>query len=311
MSSDGHHPPFSFAELDREPTHRAAVAVAAAADEDVLQAVYTARERGLIEPILVGERNAIERVAAAGEIDLSGMTIESVGGEAASAAQRAVELVAAGEASTLMKGMVDTGVLMREVLKREYGLRGEGVLSHVALFQIAGYGRPLALTDAAVNIAPDLETKRAIITNAVSVLHRLGYAMPLVAIIAASERVAPAMPATVEAQELVSAWQRGELPGCIVAGPLALDNAVSPEAARIKGIESPVAGHADVLMVPTIESGNVLYKALAFLTSARHAGLIVGARVPIVLTSRADSPRSKVDSLALAAYAAGGHQKRA
>ncbi len=296
---------FSFAELDQEPNHRTVVAVAAAADGDVLQAVYTARERGLIEPRLVGERAAIERVARAGEIDISGMAIEAVGGDAASAAQRAVELVAAGEATTLMKGLVDTGVLLREVLKREHRLRGDGILSHLALFEIAGFGRPLAITDAAVNIAPDLETKQAIITNAVSFLHRIGYLHPRVAIIAATERVTPAMSATVEAQELVAAWQRGEIPGCSVAGPLALDNAVSLEAARIKGIESPVAGQADVLVVPTIESGNVLYKALAFLASARHAGVIVGAQVPIVLTSRADSPRSKVDSLALAAYADG------
>ncbi|MEX2445401.1 MAG: bifunctional enoyl-CoA hydratase/phosphate acetyltransferase [Alkalispirochaeta sp.] len=303
MSENGAQP-FSFAEIDGVSEQGAAVAVAAAADVEVLRAVIAARNRGLIEPILVGARNAIERAAAAGKIDLSGITIEAIEGEPAAAARRAVEIVACGEAETLMKGLVDTGVLLREVLDRAHGLRGDGVLSHLALFDIAGYSRPLALTDAAVNIAPDLETKKAIIANAVTFLHRLRYPSPRVAVLAATERVTSAMPSTIDADELVAAWTRGELPECVVAGPLALDNAVSPEAARTKGIDSSVAGHADLLVVPTIECGNILYKALAFLTSARHAGLILGARVPIILTSRADSPQSKVDSLALAAYAA-------
>ncbi|MFO8041602.1 MAG: bifunctional enoyl-CoA hydratase/phosphate acetyltransferase [Alkalispirochaeta sp.] len=298
--------PFCFARIDEGPARRTRVAVAAAADGDVLQAVITARDRGLVEPVLVGSSDAITREAAAGALDLTGIEIEAVTEDPAQAARRAVEIVAAGEADTLMKGLVDTGVLLKEVLNREHGLRGDGVLSHVALFELPGYPRPLAITDAAVNIAPAGETKQAIVRNAVNFLHRLGYDAPRVAILAATERINPSMPATTDARELVAAWERGELPECVVAGPLALDNAVSPAAAQTKGITSPVAGQADLLVVPTIESGNTLYKALAFLTASRHAGLILGARVPIILTSRADSPASKVDSLALASYATRG-----
>lgn len=296
--------PFSFARIDGAPDRRTRVAVAAAADGDVLEAVIAARDRGLVEPILVGSADAIAQAASAQALDLAGIAIETVTEDPAQAARRAVEIVAAGEAETLMKGLVDTGVLLKEVLNREHGLRGDGVLSHLAIFELPEYPRPLAITDAAVNIAPSGETKQAIVRNAVSFLHRLGYDVPRVAILAATERTNPAMPATTDARELVAAWERGELPECVVAGPLALDNAVSPAAAQTKGITSPVAGQADLLVVPTIESGNILYKALAFLTACRHAGLILGARVPIILTSRADSPASKVDSLALASYAA-------
>jgi len=223
----------------------------------------------------------------------------------ADAAQRAVQLVASGDAEMLMKGLVDTSVLLKAVLDRTTGLRSSGVLSHLAMFEIDGFPRPLAVTDAAMNIAPDYPTKRAIIENAVGFLHRLGYEEPRVAVLAAKEKVSEKMPATVDAAALADAARRGEISGCLVDGPFALDNAISPEAARIKGIDSPVAGNADVLVAPRIESGNILYKALAFLAPSRNAGVIVGARAPIVLTSRADSEDAKGLSIALAAWAAG------
>ncbi len=280
------------------------MAVAAAAEGDVLRAVTAARDRRLIEPVLVADADDLARIADEEEIDIAGMPVEAVSDMEASA-RRAVSIVASGDAAMLMKGLVDTSVLLHAVLDRVNGLRAGSVLSHLALFEIAGYPRPLAITDAAMNIAPGYETKRAILENAVSFLHALGYEEPKVAVLAAKEKVNERMSATVDAAALKEANRRGEITGCIVDGPFALDNAVSVEAARTKGIESPVAGEADILLAPQIESGNVLYKALAFLAESRNAGVIVGARAPIVLTSRADSERAKLDSIALAALAAG------
>lgn len=274
--------------------------VAAAEELDVLTAARAATDRGLVAPILCGDSLEIRRLCEANAIALDGMQIDHCE-NAASAASRAVSLVAAGDAAMVMKGLVDTSVLLKAVLDRDNGLRSGKVLSHLAIFEIEGYDHPLGITDAAMNIAPDLETKRAIIENAVAAFHRLGYEQPRVAALAAKEKVNPKMPATVDAAELAAANERGEIAGCIVDGPFALDNAVSGRAAATKGIASPVAGSADILLVPTIESGNILYKALAFLTRSRHAGVIVGARAPIVLTSRADSDEAKLDSIALAA----------
>ncbi|MCG8480800.1 MAG: bifunctional enoyl-CoA hydratase/phosphate acetyltransferase [Spirochaetales bacterium] len=296
--------PFSFSLLDTPGRDPVAIAVAAAAEGDVLGAVAAAHGRRLIDPILVADADQLARVADEEEIDITGMTVENVT-DMEAASRRAVSIVAAGEAAMLMKGLVDTSVLLHAVLDRENGLRAGSVLSHLALFEIEGYPRPLAITDAAMNIAPGYETKRAILENAVSFLHALGYREPKVAVLAAKEKVNERMSATVDAAALTEANRRGEITGCIVDGPFALDNAVSVEAARIKGIDSPVAGEADILLAPQIESGNVLYKALAFLAPSRNAGVIVGARAPIVLTSRADSREAKLDSIALAALAAG------
>ncbi len=291
--------------LDSASRPPARLAVAAAAEAEVLHAVVEARERGIVVPCLVADRERLDACAREEGIDLSGIEIVHETDDDR-AALRAVQIVSSGEADMLMKGLVDTSVLLSAVLDRENGLRAESVLSHVAVFETARYPRPLGITDAAMNIAPGADTKCAIVRNAVSLFHALGYPEPRVAMLAAKEKVSERMAATTDAARVVEAHRRGEIPGCIVDGPLALDNAISHEAARTKGIESPVAGAADILVVPQIESGNVLYKALAFLTESRHAGVIVGARAPIVLTSRADSHRAKLDSIALAAYAVGG-----
>lgn len=293
---------FAFAHLDRPFQERVPIAVAAAAEADVLNAVFDASKKGIVDPILVGDEGEIRRISEQEAIELDPIRIVDVA-DPAEAAHAAVALVAAGEASMLMKGLVDTSALLKAVLDRNHGLRSGSVLSHLALFEIDRFPRPLAVTDAAMNIRPDLETKRAILENAVSFLHQLGYSEPKVAVLAAKEKVNEKMPATVDAAKLAEAARRGEITGCVVDGPFALDNAVSPEAAAVKGIVSPVAGEADILLVPQIESGNILYKALAFLAPSRNAGVIVGAKAPIVLTSRADSKAAKRLSIALAAYA--------
>lgn len=295
---------FSFRDLDRPFAERVPIAVAAAAEADVLKAVLAASRKGVVYPILVGDADEIERIATDASIDLHDAQIIDVEDPAAATIQ-AVTLVAEGKAAMLMKGLVDTSVLLKAVLDRDYGLRTGSVLSHLALFEIDRFPRPLAITDAAMNISPGYETKKAILENAVSFLHRIGYVEPKVAALAAKEKINEKMPATIDAGKLAEASRRGEITGCIVDGPFALDNAVSREAAKTKGIDSPVAGEADILLVPQIESGNILYKALAFLAPSRNAGVIVGARAPIVLTSRADSELAKRLSIALAAYAAG------
>jgi phosphate butyryltransferase len=292
---------FSFSDLDGVSNRSVRLAVAAAAEPDVLRAVADARARGVIDPILVGERDAIVRAADEAEVDVTSMEIDDVNGIEA-ATRRAVALVSGGQASMLMKGLVETSVLLRAVLDRDAGLRSGSVLSHLAVFEVDGFPRPFGVTDAAMNIAPDYPAKKAILENAVTFFHSIGYDEPRVAILAAKEKVSDKMPATTDAALLVEAFRRGEITGCLVDGPFALDNAVSLEAAHTKGIESPVAGLADILLMPQIESGNVLYKALAFLARSRHAGVIVGARAPIVLTSRADSHAAKLDSISLAAY---------
>lgn len=291
---------FSFSSIRGGVGSPVVMTVAAAEEPDVLIAVRRATDLGIVRPLLCGDSDAIHKLSDTGGISLEGMQIEHCAGPA-DAASRAVLLVAHGDAAMVMKGLVDTSVLLKAVLDRDNGLRSGQVLSHLAIFELEGYPRPLGITDAAMNIAPDLETKRAILENAVAAFHRLGYEEPRVAVLAAKEKVNPKMPATVDAAELAAANERGEIGGCVVDGPFALDNAVDRRAAETKGIASPVAGNADILLMPTIESGNVLYKALAFLTKSRHAGVIVGARAPIVLTSRADSEAAKLDSIALAA----------
>lgn len=278
---------------------RKTLAVAAAGDTEVLLAVDNARKMGIASAILVGDEEKIRTIAAQQGIPLEEYRLIPEP-DPAQACRRAVKLVRDGEADVVMKGLVDTSVILKAVLDREIGLRKGPVLSHVALFQVAGYDRLFVVTDVAMNIAPNLETKKDIIRNAVGVAHALGNENPIVACLCAVEKLNPKMPATIEASALVEAWEAGELPGCRVVGPLALDNAVSPEAARHKGITNPLAGHGDVLLAPNIETGNVLYKALVFLARAKNAGVIVGAKAPVVLTSRADSDEAKLNSIALA-----------
>lgn len=274
------------------------LAVACAQDEDVLLAVENARKAGIAEAILVGNKSEIEAIASRQNIDLKHYQIEDIQ-DLAEASLRAVELVSSGKAHLVMKGLVDTAIILKAVLNKEVGLRTGNALSHVAVFDVPNFPRLLFVTDAAMNIAPDVETKRMIIENSLDVARALDIELPNVGVICAKEKVNDKMPATVDAAELVRMNQEGIIKGCKVGGPFALDNAVSEEAARIKGIKDPMGGKVDILMCPTIEAGNVLYKALTFLAGARSAGIIVGAKAPVVLTSRADDDDSKLNSIAL------------
>ncbi len=275
------------------------VAVAAAQDEDVLRAVKIAYEKGIAVPILVGDKEAIERIAKNINFDLNSIIIMDEK-DGTMAARKATELVSTGVADVLMKGLIDTSVIMKQVLDAEIGLRTGNVISHVAVFDVPTYHKVFIVTDAAMIIAPDLNQKKQIIENAVELAHALDIAEPKVAVLAAKEKVSEKMEATVHAAKLTQMNQQGEITGCIVDGPFALDNAVSKESAKIKGITSDVAGDADILLAPDIEAGNVLYKALSFLANAKSAGLIVGTKRPIVLTSRADNEEAKLNSIVLA-----------
>ena len=285
--------------LRRVPERVQALAVAVAQDTEVLLAVEAARKLGFAKAVLVGAETEIQALAQELQIPLSEYTIVNEE-DKIQACRTAVKLVHDGKADVLMKGLVDTSVILKAVLDKEIGLRESPVLSHVAVFETEGMDRLLYVTDAAMNIAPDLDAKKYIVQNAVKVAHALGNDCPIVAALCAVEKLNPKMPATVDAAALVEA----NLPGCRVIGPVALDNAISVEAAHHKGITDPDAGRADILLVPAIETGNVLYKAMVFLTKARNAGMIVGAKAPIVLTSRADSDEAKLNSIALALYVA-------
>ena len=285
--------------LRRVPERIQTLAVAVAQDTEVLLAVEAARKLGFAKAILVGAEAEIRALAQELQIPLSEYTIVHEE-DKIQACRTAVKLVHDGKADVLMKGLVDTSVILKAVLDKEIGLRESPVLSHVAVFETEGMDRLLYVTDAAMNIAPDLDAKKYIVQNAVKVAHALGNDCPIVAALCAVEKLNPKMAATVDAAALVEA----NLPGCRVIGPVALDNAISVEAAHHKGITDPDAGHADILLVPAIETGNVLYKAMVFLAKARNAGMIVGAKAPIVLTSRADSDEAKLKSIALALYVA-------
>ena len=278
---------------------RSKLSVAVAQDAEVLLAVDAAYKMGIASAVLVGDETQIRQIAQQLNIDLGAYEIVHEA-DKAEACRKAVKLVRDGMADVVMKGIVDTSVILKAVLDKEIGLRQSPVLSHVAVFEVPGYDRLFYLTDAAMNIAPDAETKKHILRNAVQVAHALGNENPIAACLCAVEKVNPKMQATLDAAALVEANQAGEITGCTVVGPLALDNAVSVEAAHHKGITDPNAGHADILLVPAIEVGNVFYKALVFMAQAKNAGVIVGAKAPVVLTSRADSDETKLNSIALA-----------
>ena len=275
--------------------------VAQAADETVLEAVEDARREGLAESILLGDPEEIRRAAGRAGVDLAPFELREP--PAGSSLHReAARLIAAGEADILMKGMTSTSDLLREVLNKEHRLVvGGRLLSHLAVYELPSYPRLLTVTDGGLNIAPDLAQKVHIVQNAIDVTRCLGVESPIAAVLAAVEAVNPAMPATVEAAALAKMAERGGFRGGRVEGPLGLDNAVSVEAARHKGIGGELAGRADILVVPDIQAGNILYKALAFLGGAQLAGVIVGARAPVVLPSRADTAACKLYSIALAA----------
>jgi phosphotransacetylase/acyl dehydratase len=274
-------------------------AIAHPCDADSLGAAVEAARAGLIEPILVGPRHKIEKAAEAAGLDIGRFRLVDAPHSEAAAA-RAVELVRRGEAALLMKGSLHTDELLHAVLSPDAGLRTGRGLSHVYLMDVPAYPRPLLLTDAAVNIAPDLDRKRDIVQNAVDLAHVMGIETPRVALLSAVETVNPKMPSTLDAAALCKMADRGQITGALVDGPLAFDNAVSPEAARTKGIVSAVAGLADILVAPDLEAGNMLAKQLTFMAGADAAGVVLGARVPIILTSRADAERTRMASCVVA-----------
>jgi len=274
--------------------------VAVAQDRQILIAIKTAAEYRLINPVLVGDQNAISKHCQEIGYDLQGIDLYHEPDQEA-ACSLSVRLIKEGKADILMKGMVPSASLLKAVLDKENGLRKSEVLSHFALIEIPGYDRLVGITDAAINIQPDLKEKVSIVQNAVEALHWLGINEPRVAILAPIETVNPKITSTMDAAALHIMCLRDQIRGCIIDGPLALDNAVSEEAARHKGIESVVAGQADILLTPDLNSGNILYKSLVFLAGGTAAAVVMGAEVPIVLTSRADSERSKFMSIALAA----------
>ncbi|MET3133401.1 phosphotransacetylase/acyl dehydratase [Oxalobacteraceae bacterium GrIS 1.11] len=275
------------------------VAVVHPCDEISLSAALDARTAGLIVPLLVAPRAKLEAVAAAAGLDLTGVEIDDVAHSHAAAA-RAAELAGKGQVEALMKGSLHTDELMAAVLATSAGLRTKRRVSHCFLMQTPAYPRPFIITDAAINIAPTLEDKADIVRNAIDLAHAIGVALPRVAILAAVETVNPNMPATLDAAALCKMADRGQIVGALLDGPLAFDNAVSAAAARVKGIVSEVAGRADVLVVPDLESGNMLAKQLEYMGDASSAGIVLGAKVPIVLTSRADSRETRIASCAIA-----------
>ncbi|MFP3958857.1 MAG: phosphate butyryltransferase [Spirochaetaceae bacterium] len=291
----------SFEEVFREAQSYGprTLSVACSHDADVLHSVSEAMETGIVDALLFGDAEKTKSIAAEEGLDIGSASIVDVK-DPVEAAQRAVQAVSAADADVLMKGLVDTSVLMKQALNADYGLRTGKVLSHVAVFRVPEYPRLLIGTDAAINIAPELEQKRQIVENACGFAQAIGIPTPKIALLCAKEKVDPKMPCTEEAARLVEMNESGEIRGCTVGGPFALDNAVSLEAAKHKGIVHPVAGRADVLVAPDIEAGNILYKSLVFLGGAKSAALVVGARAPIVLTSRADSSETKLNSIALA-----------
>lgn len=278
----------------------APTAVVHPCDASSLGGAIQAAQAGVITPILVGPRAKIEAAAAGADIDLSPYEIVDAA-HSHDAAAEAVALVREGRAETLMKGSLSSDELLGAVVRRDTGLRTERPLSHCFIMDVPGYGRPLIITDAAINILPTLEDKVDITQNAIDLDRSLGNAEPKVAILSATEKVNPKLPTTVEAVALCKMAERGQITGGLVDGPLAMDNAIDLAAARTKGIKSPVAGLAEVLVVPGIDAGNMLAKQLTYISHAEAAGLVLGAKVPIILNSRSDDDEARLASCAVAA----------
>jgi phosphate acetyltransferase len=289
---------------------RIKVAVAHPCDDVSLRGAIEAHKLGLIEPILVAPPERIRSASKETGLDVSGFELVESAHSHDSAA-KAVGLVTAGRVEALMKGSLHTDELMGAVVAREGGIRTERRISHCFIMDVPGHEQPLIITDAAVNIAPDLDAKVDIIQNAIDLLQAMGAPEVRVAVLSAMETVTAKVPSTIEAAALCKMADRGQITGALLDGPLALDNAISPEAAAIKKIVSPVAGHADVLVVPDLEAGNMLAKSLSFLAKADAAGIVLGARVPIILTSRADSLLSRLASSAVAVMVAAARRKLA
>lgn len=275
------------------------LAVAAAQDEEVLVAVCNAADMGLIEPVLVGDEAKIKEIAKEHSLNIEGYEIIEKS-DLVEAAMTSVELVSSGKADFVMKGLIDTSILLKAVLDKEVGLRTDSLLSHVMVYKAASYHKLLFLTDGGMNISPNLEEKAMIIKNSIKVAKAMGNEEVKVACLTAKEKVSPKMPATVEADKLKKMGSSGEFgEDVIVEGPIAFDLAVSKEAAEIKRFNSKVAGDTDVLLVPTIEVGNGIGKALTYMANAESAGIIMGAKAPVVLVSRADTHETKLNSIAL------------
>lgn len=272
--------------------------VACAEDETVLEAVYMAEKLGAIKPVLVGDKDKILEIAGRCHFPVGEGDVIDVK-DKAEACQYSAKLVGEGRADLIMKGFVDTSYILKAVLNKENGLRQDRILSHVLVLEVPGFDRLFLLTDSALNIAPDLEQKVSILKNAVDVAKALENPEPKVAVLCAVEKVNPKMQCTLDAAALKEMNLNGEITGCKVDGPLAMDNAVSPEAAKHKGISSEVAGYADILLAPDIEAGNMINKSMEYFAHAKKAGVIMGAKAPVVLTSRATSAESKMYSILL------------
>jgi len=276
--------------------------LAAADDQHSLGAVVRAWKENIIDPVLVGDEAGIRNICESNNYDITGIKIINEP-DPEKAVETAVKMVHNREANVLMKGKIGSATLLRCVLNKEWGLRTGNLLSHFAIFEVDTYPKVIAVTDVAMNISPKLQDKIAIVNNSVACLNKLGYKMPKVAVLGAVEMVNENMQATLDAALLSKMNQRDQIKNCIIDGPLAFDNAVSLESAQLKGIKSEVAGDTDLLLMPDIEVGNVLYKSLVFFAKAKVASIILGALVPIVLTSRSDSEQAKFDSILLAAAA--------
>lgn len=277
----------------------AATIVVYPCDESSLRGVVEAAEIGIIKPILVGPQSLIARTARDHGLNIGGFEVVDAS-SAKTAAEKGVELIRAGKGELLMKGSLHTDDLMRAVAASSTGLRTDRRISHVFIMDVPSHPETLIITDAAINIFPDLDAKRDIIQNAIDLFTQIGTGTPRVAILSAVETVTSKIPSTIEAAALCKMADRGQITGGLLDGPLAFDNAIDPEAAKIKGIKSEVAGHAQILVVPDLEAGNMLAKNLTFMANADAAGLVLGARVPVILTSRADAVRTRLASCAVA-----------
>ncbi len=276
------------------------IAVAAAADQHVLEALNNAIQEGIINPVLLGDKEKITTICKRIQFDIRDIEIINIK-DHEEASVKATKLVRDNKADILMKGLVSTGILLKAVLNKEYGLRKGDTLSHVALFDSPFYHKLLGVTDAAMNVYPDLYEKIQIIENAVELFHKLGHHNPKVAIVGSVETINPKMEATMHAATISMMNYRRQIKGCIIDGPLAIDNAVSRKSSEQKDIISDVAGDVDIIIAPNIDGANILYKSLNFLGGATSGAVIMGAKAPVVLTSRADSEKSKFLSIALAA----------
>jgi len=281
---------------------RKKLVLAAAQDQHSLGAVVKAWKDNIIEPIFIGDKEGIQNICVSNNYDITGLRIIHEP-DTEMSVEMAVRMASSKQADILMKGMVGSSTLLKCVLNKEWGLRTGNLLSHFALFEVETYHKVIAVTDVAMNIAPNLKEKIAIVNNSVACLNKLGYSMPKVAVLGAVEMVNENMEATLHAALLSKMNQRDQIKNCIIDGPLAFDNAISLESAQHKGIRSEVAGDTDLLLMPDIEVGNVLYKSLVFFAKAKVASIILGAMVPIVLTSRSDSEQAKYDSILLSAAA--------